>query len=147
VCSEGRAACISLTADGGFSLTSHDKVEPVASTDLAGFSLKGVSTHWTGVEHKPTGLRILRSAIGTYHGLPAAAQLRDLLAGGDCILWHLNPTPGRHYPERVDLGTLCLSGGAWAEGTYAAATLSGAVLQSVQSGRIDDVATRCTYKQ
>ena len=123
-----------MAADGSFVLTNGSAVQPVGPADLAGFQLKGVPSRWVGIEHKPTGLRVLRSAIGTYHGLPPAAQLRDLLAGGDCLLWQLKPPAVKRYPERVDLGTLCLAGGSWIEGTYAAATLGGTVIQTVQSG-------------
>ncbi|MEO6951860.1 MAG: hypothetical protein ABI321_08610 [Polyangia bacterium] len=147
VCTDERAWCASLSNEGTFVIAKGDVAQPVQASDLAGFSLKGTTSRWIGVEHKPSGLRVVRSAIGTYHGLPPASRVRDFLAGGDCLLWQLQPPAVRKYPAHVDVSTLCLADGAWVDGMYSVTTLRGATHQILQSPVLDDTFTRCAYTQ
>ena len=147
VCTDERAWCASLANEGTFVVEKGDVAQPVQETDLAGFSLSGTRSRWIGVEHKPSGLRVVRSAIGTYHGLPPASRVRNFLAGGDCLLWQLLPPAVRKYPAHVDVSTLCLADGAWVDGMYSVTTLRGATHQILQSPVLDDTFTRCTYTQ
>ncbi len=147
VCTEERAWCESLTNDGTFVVAKADIALPVVETDLAGFTIKGARSRWVGIEHKPSGLRAVRSAIGTYHGLPPASRVRHFLAGGDCLLWQLQPPAARKYPAHVDVSTLCLVDGAWVDGMYSVTTLRGATHQILQSPVLDDTFTRCGYTQ
>lgn len=147
MCSEGRKWCVSLTDQGGLALTHDEEAVAVRPAELDGFALVGAPGGWRGVEHTPSGVRIARSAIGSFHGLPSAGQTRWWLAGGDCMLWRLRVPGPKKYPARLELSSLCIVEGAWVEGLHAVAPLRGEPRHVAQSCLADNIATRCRYTE
>jgi hypothetical protein len=147
-CNDGRSWCAGLTAGGNLAITHgpEQKLTPVSEADLDGFTLASPG-RWTGVEHTPSGLRIARSAIGSYYGLPIGGHTRFWLGNDTCMVWKRKSTGPRRYPYRVDLGSLCMIDGIWTEGMQTVAPLRGEPRNIVQTRYADDVATRCVYTQ
>ena len=147
-CNDGRTWCVGLTAGGRLALTqgTASKLSTVEAQDLDGFTIAAPG-RWTGVEHTPSGLRVGRSAIGSYYGLPSGGHTRWWLSSETCMLWKRKPTGAKKYPVRVELGSLCQVDGIWIEGMQTLAPLRGEPRQVVQSRFLDDVASRCTYSQ
>ena len=146
-CSEGRAWCVGITAQGGFALTHGAEAKPTAvkAEDLDGFMIAAPGA-WSGVELLASGVRLARSGIGSYHGIPSANQIRWWLASDRCMSWKKKPQ-GKRYPARVELGSMCLVDGAWIEGMQMIAPLRGEPRPVMQSRYLDDIATRCHYTE